>query len=138
MLFFFLMIRRPPRSTLFPYTTLFRSARRAAALADVQKAPAPAAPGLFVRPAVRPSFVPAIRPEYQGLAEGWRHRSLRYSRLLRPQYLPTLPVPFHPHRSSPAWNRVCRVLPVPPTTACCPCFCYQSLSSVLSHTVPTS
>src|SRR2546422_5045938 len=32
--FFFLMIRRPPRSTLFPYTTLFRSAsgRRARAL----------------------------------------------------------------------------------------------------------
>src|SRR3712207_6955189 len=31
-MFFFLMIRRPPRSTLFPYTTLFRSrdpARRA-------------------------------------------------------------------------------------------------------------
>src|SRR5689334_25129751 len=27
LLFFFLMIRRPPRSTLFPYTTLFRSAR---------------------------------------------------------------------------------------------------------------
>src|SRR3712207_8397513 len=27
-LFFFLMIRRPPRSTLFPYTTLFRSASR--------------------------------------------------------------------------------------------------------------
>src|SRR6202158_6416152 len=26
--FFFLMIRRPPRSTLFPYTTLFRSAER--------------------------------------------------------------------------------------------------------------
>src|SRR6266508_5289798 len=24
-IFFFLMIRRPPRSTLFPYTTLFRS-----------------------------------------------------------------------------------------------------------------
>src|SRR6266480_2176909 len=35
--FFFLMIRRPPRSTLFPYTTLFRSARRqliGAVLAD--------------------------------------------------------------------------------------------------------
>src|SRR6266487_3753877 len=29
-LFFFLMIRRPPRSTLFPYTTLFRSAFRPA------------------------------------------------------------------------------------------------------------
>src|SRR5205085_12232611 len=27
LLFFFLMIRRPPRSTLFPYTTLFRSER---------------------------------------------------------------------------------------------------------------
>src|SRR3712207_6961062 len=27
-LFFFLMIRRPPRSTLFPYTTLFRSNER--------------------------------------------------------------------------------------------------------------
>src|SRR5437660_12444207 len=26
--FFFLMLRRPPRSTLFPYTTLFRSSRR--------------------------------------------------------------------------------------------------------------
>src|SRR5476649_2993780 len=27
LVFFFLMIRRPPRSTLFPYTTLFRSHR---------------------------------------------------------------------------------------------------------------
>src|SRR5207248_8325818 len=27
-LFFFLMLRRPPRSTLFPYTTLFRSDAR--------------------------------------------------------------------------------------------------------------
>src|SRR2546430_4649842 len=30
--FFFLMIRRPPRSTLFPYTTLFRSYNRVAAI----------------------------------------------------------------------------------------------------------
>src|SRR5258708_33527303 len=28
LVFFFLMIRRPPRSTLFPYTTLFRSYER--------------------------------------------------------------------------------------------------------------
>src|SRR5205823_13770623 len=28
LLFFFLMLRRPPRSTLFPYTTLFRSLMR--------------------------------------------------------------------------------------------------------------
>src|SRR2546422_4382662 len=33
--FFFLMIRRPPRSTLFPYTTLFRS------LAGGQPGPSP-------------------------------------------------------------------------------------------------
>src|SRR3712207_6994286 len=36
--FFFLMIRRPPRSTLFPYTTLFRSSHRALGL------PAPSVP----------------------------------------------------------------------------------------------
>src|SRR2546425_2512002 len=35
--FFFLMIRRPPRSTLFPYTTLFRSA---SAPCDTSRAPA--------------------------------------------------------------------------------------------------
>src|SRR5437016_13741042 len=33
---FFLMIRRPPRSTLFPYTTLFRSLE-AAGVADVTR-----------------------------------------------------------------------------------------------------
>src|SRR3712207_8751564 len=33
--FFFLMIRRPPRSTLFPYTTLFRSDVGLPALADL-------------------------------------------------------------------------------------------------------
>src|SRR6266851_6167079 len=41
--FFFLMIRRPPRSTLFPYTTLFRSAhagRRRRELADDTRLPA--------------------------------------------------------------------------------------------------
>src|ERR1039457_7604115 len=41
--FFFLMIRRPPRSTLFPYTTLFRSvmltsaARRSRSVCDPSK-----------------------------------------------------------------------------------------------------
>ena len=44
-LFFFLMIRRPPRSTLLPYTTLFRSPRAAPpALAVDQYAPAAAQP----------------------------------------------------------------------------------------------
>src|SRR2546422_5365534 len=35
--FFFLMIRRPPRSTLFPYTTLFRSIERRLLLHDERK-----------------------------------------------------------------------------------------------------
>src|SRR5258708_17184722 len=47
--FFFLMIRRPPRSTLFPYTTLFRSRLRPAVdeagvdalVSEVQLADAP-------------------------------------------------------------------------------------------------
>src|SRR5439155_25934584 len=44
--FFFLLLRRPPRSTLFPYTTLFRSSRRCSSL------PAPdAAPGVLLRSA---------------------------------------------------------------------------------------
>src|SRR2546422_7480097 len=34
--FFFLMIRRPPRSTLFPYTTLFRSDLRRLRMAEAQ------------------------------------------------------------------------------------------------------
>src|SRR6266542_5078280 len=43
--FFFLMIRRPPRSTLFPYTTLFRPRHHACG------GPAPDLPGL-PRPAL--------------------------------------------------------------------------------------
>src|SRR5438067_12490505 len=47
--FFFLMIRRPPRSTLFPYTTLFRSCSCASAyprgvLASASRAAAAGAP----------------------------------------------------------------------------------------------
>src|SRR5438445_12452556 len=36
-LFFFLVVRRPPRSTLFPYTTLFRSCRRSSAWCAVRR-----------------------------------------------------------------------------------------------------
>src|SRR3712207_7654596 len=45
--FFFLMIRRPPRSTLFPYTTLFRS-RGLLIAAGTEWFPAEA-PGAFLR-----------------------------------------------------------------------------------------
>src|SRR5258708_30824586 len=46
MFFFFLMIRRPPRTTLFPYTTLFRSdrARREADLRADHRGPEPVPP----------------------------------------------------------------------------------------------
>src|SRR2546429_2691590 len=44
LLFFFLMIRRPPRSTLFPYTTLFRSGCSANNETPAARAPAPKSP----------------------------------------------------------------------------------------------
>src|SRR3712207_7014119 len=49
LLFFFLMIRRPPRSTLFPYTTLFRSCLR-----DQEN-------GLLVEPGDVPALAAALR-----------------------------------------------------------------------------
>src|SRR2546430_17512606 len=44
--FFFLMIRRPPRSTLFPYTTLFRS-RASARSSPVSRRPIPTPPARY-------------------------------------------------------------------------------------------
>src|SRR2546425_12158028 len=58
--FFFLMIRRPPRSTLFPYTTLFRSHRhRALGELGVAVGPAPrqAPPGLLPGEGRQPDVV---------------------------------------------------------------------------------
>src|SRR3972149_835864 len=49
---FFLMIRRPPRSTLFPYTTLFRSIdvkTRSFSIDCLLTAPRGLVPGMFVR-----------------------------------------------------------------------------------------
>src|SRR2546430_17323514 len=67
LLFFFLMIRRPPRSTLFPYTTLFRSvssrpllARRTVRRRPLDPDPAP------VHRTVHADRVPAARGEPLG------------------------------------------------------------------------
>src|SRR3712207_7516602 len=64
--FFFLMIRRPPRSTLFPYTTLFRSLERPAV--DERRRPhvqRPAA-GLRQRPDPALGVVPGgVGPEWK-------------------------------------------------------------------------
>src|SRR3712207_8506947 len=63
--FFFLMIRRPPRSTLFPYTTLFRSSRtaRRRATPDPDRGASP-------RPALR-----RARPGGRSADHGRAHRS---------------------------------------------------------------
>src|SRR3712207_6989759 len=53
------MIRRPPRSTLFPYTTLFRS--RSGGAARGEPAPEPRAPRGPAVPAARPAGVPEVR-----------------------------------------------------------------------------
>src|SRR2546427_2452058 len=58
------MIRRPPRSTLFPYTTLFRSAVDAERLLH-----APAQEPVLVRPVGEPRGGRAEPPEQLGVAE---------------------------------------------------------------------
>src|SRR3712207_7418162 len=53
-MFFFLMIRRPPRSTLFPYTTLFRSPTRSIGAVNSLGAPRTAGRDIdFARPRTR-------------------------------------------------------------------------------------
>src|SRR5690242_21530025 len=52
-LFFFLMIRRPPRSTLFPYTTLFRSNALLATDGEIASALVPSCG--FVNASVQPA-----------------------------------------------------------------------------------
>src|SRR5260370_42661808 len=52
--FFFLMIRRPPRSTLFPYTTLFRS-HRSRAFGSYGRIRASSSAGGGRRPTLPPS-----------------------------------------------------------------------------------
>src|SRR2546426_9288759 len=61
-LFFFLMIRRPPRSTLFPYTTLFRSVRE-------------------------PVEIGCIHPEFLGLDDPFPHQIDRKSTRLNSSHL---------------------------------------------------
>src|SRR3712207_5290798 len=58
------MIRRPPRSTLFPYTTLFRSETEAAALP-------PGAGGLLLVPYWNNVMNPYWDPAASGIVVGW-------------------------------------------------------------------
>src|SRR3989475_8925004 len=66
--FFFLMIRRPPRSTLFPYTTLFRSHRlRRVSGAGAARHVRARCPGKGGRHATRPGVVPDRRRVHPAL-----------------------------------------------------------------------
>src|SRR5256885_10483881 len=75
MIFFFLMIRRPPRSTLFPYTTLFRSPV-AASGSSFGSLPQIEQPAIQKRIRIAPTFdtVPYQRVVY-GLPQEHLHRS---------------------------------------------------------------
>src|SRR3712207_7206743 len=81
--FFFLMIRRPPRSTLFPYTTLFRSGRPRSI--RPRSARAPRARAEEVRSAARP---PLLQDRLQRLGVQHVRRSEEHtSELQSRQYL---------------------------------------------------
>src|SRR2546430_17585678 len=98
MFFFFLMIRRPPRSTLFPYTTLFRSDRL---VDDLRRMAVGRAPE---------------RREMKADAEGLGHGAIYYSSspiaaLTGSPERPTVIAPWHTHRScstTPAVSRIPR------------------------------
>src|SRR5256885_3931695 len=64
LLFFFLMIRRPPRSTLFPYTTLFRSRGPRATSCHRHRTPESNRLAESVRGRPR-SRSPSVRPDRQ-------------------------------------------------------------------------
>src|SRR2546426_12357037 len=97
--FFFLMIRRPPRSTLFPYTTLFRSdpidaswfyslaaERAASALGDITAAGVAFPVDLRLRPGSKgsgfASSVAALERYYAEYGDLWERQTLTRARLV--------------------------------------------------------
>src|SRR3712207_9201028 len=82
--FFFLMIRRPPRSTLFPYTTLFRSA----VPPDLAVGPPGQRPALGPRPQFRwPDDAAAVQGHRPGRLGEWHRSEEHTSELQSRQYL---------------------------------------------------
>src|SRR3712207_7467479 len=70
LVFFFLMIRRPPRSTLFPYTTLFRSAEEPGERAQLIVRGAAGEEAVVLLAAERPEADPDARLEVPELVAG--------------------------------------------------------------------
>ena len=97
--FFFLMIRRPPRSTLFPYTTLFRSVHFSLRQRPIFFCPilVAAAPPLFILPISRCGSTPAIYTA---------HFSLRQ----RPAFYTAHRSEEHTSELQSLTNLVCRLL----------------------------
>src|SRR5437879_12667711 len=66
--FFFFMLQRPPSSTLFPYTTLFRSSRTITPRQPAAREPSPPVPGQSARvgppDAAAPDLPPARSEEH--------------------------------------------------------------------------
>src|SRR3989338_7996394 len=126
-LFFFLMIRRPPRSTLFPYTTLFRSKRT-----DSDR-PAPKLPfstarvvptkiGLMV-PTAPASGASVITPRGAQARRTVRHRvrTMRGGRIMRVNFcsFPARLRPFPRRVKRPSCN-ACKACPLPAPRLACP------------------
>src|SRR5256885_8238284 len=100
------MIRRPPRSTLFPYTTLFRS----------QSETPPAFPARQPRPAAAPAS-PSRRPGPPPADAAWWEASIRTARprpLTAPAFRRTPPCDDrseeHTSELQSPCNLVCRLL----------------------------
>src|SRR2546427_12814166 len=77
LLFFFLMIRRPPRSTLFPYTTLFRS--RALLNSDVSSLAAVAAGIRLPYPTFTGSVAQSLRQDRKSTRLNSSHSQISYA-----------------------------------------------------------
>src|SRR3712207_8315527 len=83
---FFLMIRRPPRSTLFPYTTLFRSEGVSPLFSETRSTDSAVCPTWIVSPPVRnasPTRKPLTRVPFVNGLRSEEHTSELQSR----QYL---------------------------------------------------
>src|SRR2546429_1989545 len=72
------MIRRPPRSTLFPYTTLFRSHVRDGSAHEMTLAPVRHD---AIQPRAEPRRLPAAREVTVGADEALGHRDRKSTRL---------------------------------------------------------
>src|SRR2546430_12952143 len=73
--FFFLMIRRPPRSTLFPYTTLFRSQHDAGQLVGLFQTHGSVCSSYYKNPMIEIRLERKTRSSFEKTARSEEHTS---------------------------------------------------------------